>query len=163
MAIIKAFPTSKKVQRDAETFLRLLGDCVGQWAFMDRALFGLTKEALGTDRTRAAIVFYSWTNIANHLTLADKLMKHGLSTKHFEAEWKPLSKSVKRHLDTRSIYAHHPIKRTGTSKNNRAFYYYSVSIEPSEIPLQREYKGLGGKPELLERDLQKHAYSLESW
>jgi hypothetical protein len=162
MAVLKLYPTSKRVKRDRDTFLRVLGECVSLWSFLDRELFNLTQAALGVDHARTAIVFYSWANIANHLTLVDRLMKHSLDKKDFETEWKPLSKSIKRHLDTRSIYAHQPVKRTGTERSKRAFYFYSIYIEPAEQSLQREYKGLGGKSELLAKDLRKHGRSLEN-
>ena len=161
MAVLKLHPASKQVERDRQTFLGLLGECVSLWAFLDRELFNLTQAALGVDHTRAAIVFYSWANIANHLILVDRLMKHRLAAKDFQAEWKPLSKSIRLHLDTRSVYAHQPTKRTGSSENNRASYAYSVHIEPAERLLAREYHGLGGKSELSAKDLRKHAYSLE--
>jgi hypothetical protein len=130
--------------------------------FSDRELFELTRVALGTDGALAAVVFYSLPSIAGHLSLVDRLLKHRLSATDFEKEWKPLTKSIKHHLDTRSIYAHHPLKRTGTNKNERAFYFYSIHIEPAELPLGRTYKGLGDKRELVANDLRKHAYSLDT-
>ncbi len=161
MVILRLDPKTKQVERDNETFLRLVGECVSLWAFLDRELFKLTKAALGTDDVRTAIVFYSWTNIANHIQLVDKLMKHGLSETHFASKWKPLHKLIIRHLKTRSIYAHQPLKRTGMGKNNRAFYYYSIHIEPAELLVRSGHEGLGGKSELVAKDLRKHAYSLE--
>ena len=161
MAILSFDPKTKQVNRDEETFLRLIGECVSQWAFLDRELFKLSQSALGIDELRAAIVFYSWTNIANHLLLVDRLMKHGLSESHFLDKWRPLRKLIGRHLDTRSIYAHQPIKRTGTGKKNRAVYFYSIHIEPAEQLIRTGHQGLGGKNELLAKDLRKHARSLE--
>jgi hypothetical protein len=161
MAILRLDPKTKQVQRDEATFLGLIGECVSLWAFMDRELFNLTRACLGTDDKLTAIVFYSWTNIASHLMLVDRLMKHALSSDHFTKKWRPLQKRIKHHLNTRSIYAHQPIKRTGTGKYNRAFYFYSIHIEPAEQLLERKYEGLAGKTELLAKDLRKHAMSLE--
>jgi hypothetical protein len=145
-------------QRDLDTFYSLVGDCISQWAFVDRGLFNLCKTALGTDSTRAAIVFYSSPSVANHLSLVDKLMKYELSGDGFKNKWKPLHKLIERHLNTRSIIAHQPIKPTETSKNHHALY--SIHIEPAEQILGKKHKGLGDKQELLAKDLRKHARSL---
>lgn len=160
MAVLSFDPRTKKVRYDEEKFLRYLGECVSQWAFLDRALFDLTQTSLGTDDTRTAIVFYHGKTIDNHLALVDRLMKHELPESKFLNSWRPLQKKIIRHLKTRSIYAHHPIKRTGTGKS-KAFYYYSIHIEPAEQLLGKTHAGLGGKDELLAKDLRKHAHSLE--
>jgi hypothetical protein len=139
-------------EQDNHAFLRLIGECISLWAFLDRGLFDLTKAALGTDDTRTAIVFYSGRTIDNHLSLVDRLVKHGLSKTNFENSWRPLYKRIVRHLETRSIYAHQPKKRAGTT--------FSIHIEPAERVLGKQYQGLGGKQELSERDLRKHARSL---
>jgi hypothetical protein len=91
----------------------------------------------------------------------DRLMKHSLSKGDFTNKWRPLYKLIRRHLDTRSIYAHQPIRRTGTGRNNRAIYYHSIYIDPAEQILEKEHKGLGEKKELVARDLRKHSHSLE--
>jgi hypothetical protein len=162
MVVLSFDPKTKQVERDKEIFLRLLGECVSLWAFLDRELFHLTKTALGTDDKRTAIVFYFRQDLTNHLTLVDRLMKHGVSEDHFLHKWRPLHKVITRHLATRSIYAHQPTRRTGTGKNNRAFYYYSIHIEPAQQQLGGDFKqGLGDKKELLTKDLKKHAHSLE--
>jgi hypothetical protein len=162
MVILSLNPRTKQAARDKEIFLRLLGECVSLWAFLDRALFNLAKTALGTDEKRTAIVFYFRQDMTNHLLLLDRLMKHALVEDHFLHKWRPLHKLISRHLATRSIYAHQPIRRTGTGKNNRAFYYYSIHIEPAQQQLGGDFKqGLGDKTELLAKDLKKHAHSLE--
>lgn len=162
MTILKFEPQTKQAERDKEIFLRLLGECVSLWAFLDRELFYLAKTALGTDGVRTAIVFYARQDMTNHLSLVDRLMKHGLFEDHFLHKWRPLQKLITRHLATRSIYAHQPIKRTGVGKNNRAFYFYSIHVEPAQLQLGGDYKqGLGDKNELLAKDLKKHARSLE--
>jgi hypothetical protein len=137
---------------DKDPFLRVVGECVSLWANLDRGLFDLTKAALKTDDLRTAIVFYSWSNISNHLSLVDRLMKNFLSEINLENDWRPLHKKIRLHLDTRSIYAHQPIKRSGT--------IFSIHIEPAEKILAKKYQGLGDKQELRERDLLKHAKSL---
>ena len=64
----------------------------------------------------------------------------GLPKITFLHKWRPLQKLITRHLATRSIYAHHPIKRTGTGKNNQAFYFYSIHVEPAQLRMGGDYK-----------------------
>ena len=57
--IIKAFPPPEEY-RDAESeFLRALGLCVSQWAFVDRQLFCLFRLGLQAATHRAALIYYT--------------------------------------------------------------------------------------------------------
>ena len=60
-------------------------------------------------------------------------------------------------LSTRAIIAHHPVKRSGTSRKGRAVYVYSIYIEPSEEQLGRTFEGLQGAKQLDALALRKHA------
>lgn len=159
--IISAFPKTAQAERDRREFLQLLGGCITLWAHVDRALYYLTHRALGLDHNRTAVVFYNSNTLAGHLANVTRLLRTTLPRARFTADWKPLEKEIDLHLKTRSIYAHHPMKRTGTSRNGRQFHFYSIHIEPAERPLNKQYDGLGGKTELLAQDLRKHAHSLE--
>ncbi len=88
--------TSRTRQGDISSPYRV--KCVTLWAFLDRGLFYIAQTALGTDDVRTAIVFYARQDITNHLSLIDKLMKHGLSENHFLHKWRPLQKLITRHL-----------------------------------------------------------------
>jgi hypothetical protein len=161
LAILRFDPKTKQVERDRQKFFCVLGECVGLWAFLDRELFKVTRTALATDNVRAATVFYGLNSINAHLNLVDRLLRHGLTQFDFLNKWRPLHKKIVRHLETRSVYAHQPVKQTGTGKSSRAFYYFSIHIEPAERLVRTGHSGLGGKDELVAKDLRKHAHSLQ--
>ncbi len=162
MAILSFDPGGKQVENAETLFYRLVGECINQWSFVDRELFKICELLLGTDSKRTSIVFYSWVNINNHISLVDALLKNALPEDALHERWKPLRKQMYDLLDTRSIVAHQPAKRTGRADAvGRAFYEYSLHIEPAERLLGRTYKGLRGKNELHAADLRKHARGIE--
>jgi hypothetical protein len=161
MPIIKLYPTSKKAREDAETFFRVVGECITTWSFIDRRLFRLFKYAVGLYGNRAAIVYYQWRTIDARLSLIDRLLKGALTEKHFLKKWRPLKNSIDDLLETRAIIAHQPPLRTGIVKAGRAVYFYSLHVEPSERSLKKGHRGLQGKEQLFTADLKRHLRRLD--
>jgi hypothetical protein len=74
MVVIKLHPTSKKVKQDQDTFLRLIGECVTRWAFIDRAVFQIFHQTLATDDALAATAYYKWNTLNQKCDLTDRTL-----------------------------------------------------------------------------------------
>jgi hypothetical protein len=141
---------------EAVEFYRWLGICVSTWAFVDRRIYQIFHHASGLDQMSSATQFYRDRSFKNRLRLADRALKATFDTEECETEWRPLNDQARELSYTRNIFAHHPAKRLGTSRNGRAFDIYSIHIEPYERVLNNDYPGLLGKSEIELRDLREH-------
>lgn len=159
--IIKLHPSPEEYEEAEKSFLAAIGLCVNQWSFVDRQLFRLFNLGLKTTRTRAAAVYYRRNSIDQRLTLLKNILEYVLSEDQIKKLWKPIESEFERLVPTRNIIAHHPAKRTGTARDGKAAYIYSIHIEPYELSLNKKYKGLHGKDELLVEDLEAHAVAVQ--
>lgn len=147
---------------EAVEFFRWLGICVSTWAFIDRRLYQIFHHASGTEQIQSATEFYKDRAFKGRLRLTDRTLKLAFNTAECEAEWRPLHNEAKDLSYTRNIFAHHPAKRLGTSRNGQAIEFYSIHIEPYERILNNDYPGLHGKNELELRDLMEHNAQVEN-
>lgn len=155
MAVIKAYPGSKKVHEDEREFARLVGECITTWAFVDRQVFGLLNMHLGTNTKRAAVVYYRWPTLAGRADLADALLKSELSKAVFENKWRPIYKDLKNLLAMRAVIAHQPPVRIGTGAGTRAIFHFAIHIELAELEV-KSFEKLRGKLHLGMKDLRDH-------
>ena len=72
--IIKAFPKRKEYRHAEEKFLRTLGLCVSQWAFVDRQLFTLFRLMLGAATHRAAVIYYTPKTLNQRVQFVDNVV-----------------------------------------------------------------------------------------
>jgi hypothetical protein len=162
--IIKLHPEPEEYVEAETAFLRAVGLCITQWAFVDRQLFRLFKLGLGTSAERAALLYYGQNALGRRLSQVDGLLTSALSEARHEAyrqEWQSLRKRVTELLPTRNMVAHQPVRRTGASDGTKAVYVYSIYIEPYQRHLTRTHKGLMGKEELRTDDLIRHSTEVE--
>ena len=155
--IVKLHPLSEDYAEVETEFLRALGLCVSQWAFVDRQLFRLFRYGLQTATHRAATVYYKPKTLQQRIQLVTDLLEQNLPAERFKTDWKPLLKKLDDLLPTRNIFVHHPTRRLATSKDGKAIYEYAIHIEPYERLLNRDHKGLKGKTEIGVEDLKHHA------
>jgi hypothetical protein len=158
--IVKLHPEPQEYV-DAETaFLRAVGLCITQWAFVDRQFFRLFRFGIGARTDRAAIVYYEQHTISRRLNQVDRLLKSAFGdageTK-FPEEWRKLKHRTDELLPTRNVIAHQPVRRLGTSDGQKAVYIYGIYLEPYQKYLNKVPKGLGGKDALETEDLIKHS------
>jgi hypothetical protein len=106
MLILRTGPLSKRAKRRRDTFLRLVGECVTRWAFVDRSLFLIFKRALNTDLKSAGVA----------------------SPSNFKT-WKQYNKRMDSLLPVRNIIAHHPLLQATTG----ARHQYFIRVEPYEV------------------------------
>jgi hypothetical protein len=157
--ILKMFPD--RDEPEMLEFYSVLGACVSSWAFIDRRLYEIFHKAFGGDHRQSALMFYRQRAFNNRLRLVNDTLKAILSEDVTEKHWKPLSKRVGDLANMRNIFAHHPAKRTGRSRDGKPHYTYTIYIEPYERVLNTEYPGLQGKDELTLDDLRQHDNALE--
>ena len=165
--IVKLNPSRKEYIRAENEFLRALGLCVNRWTLVDREIyrlfrFGLQRFGMKSASQAASILYYKQRQLQQHIQLAGDLPAHVIREIEFREEWKPLSKKINDLAQTRNIIVHHPGLRTGTSKNGKAIYLYSIYIEPYERLANKEYPGLKGKSSLEIADLKQHAESVDA-
>jgi hypothetical protein len=158
--IVKLHPEPEEYV-DAETaFLRAVGLCVTQWAFVDRQLFRLFRFGLGTSTHRAAIMYYDQQSIGRRLNSVDTLLKSAFEhpdNKSWLEEWQQFHARTKDMLPIRNVIAHQPVRRVGQSDGKKAIYVYGVYLEPYQRFLKKSVKGLNGKDALQTEDLIKHS------
>jgi len=158
--IIAAFPSPD--EKEMVAFFYSLGNCVNRWAFVDRALYRLSRFALKLDHRQSAFLYYRQRAFHQHLRFADQVLRTILPKEQISNEWIPLHNKVEHLSKTRNIFAHHPAKRLGTSKDGKPHYIWTIHIEPAERILNWEYDGLQGKMELGIEDLEKHILDVET-
>lgn len=159
-AVIKLHPGPEEYIEAETAFLRAVGLCITQWAYIDRQLFRLFKFGLGAEDVRAAIVYYEKNSIGRRLDHVDSLLKNILkndASKSFISRWQMLRTHIRKLLPTRNIIAHQPVRRLGTSDGEKAIYIYGIHIEPYERLLNKTYDGLGGKDVIETDDLIDHS------
>jgi hypothetical protein len=150
---------------EAETaFLRAVGLCITQWAFIDRMLFRLFKQGIGAPTHRAAIVYYDQHSINSHFRQVDALLKgllEGDEHKNLCELWKEVREKIAHLLPTRNIIAHQPVRRVGTHDGQKAVSIYGIYMEPYQRFLKKQPRGMKGKEALCTEDLIAHAEAVE--
>lgn len=159
--IIKLHPQPEEYVEAETAFLRAVGLCITQWAFVDWQLFRLFRFGLGASTHRAAIVYYEQQSIGRRrLNSVDELLKSALEHRDNERyleEWRKLQGRMKDLLPTRNVIAHQPVRRMGTSDGKKAIYIYGIYLEPYQRFLKKTVKGLSGKDALETDDLIRHS------
>jgi len=103
-----------------KTFFSILGQCIVEWSFVDRAIFDCFSRFLGTDEKRAAIVYYSNSRFEGRKQLTQELAEVALDDEKvfandpsLAADWKHIVSEVARLQPFRTILAHQPVQQTG--------------------------------------------------
>jgi hypothetical protein len=157
MVVIPANPDPSLYQEAETAFLREVGNCVTQWAFIDRHIFRLFKISSKTDTIQAAAIYYKSKTLSQRIELADELLRYAIPPEQYRGEWKRL-----RHLlvddliPTRNIIVHSPARRIGSSDGTKPIYIYDLYIESYEQVLNKTHKGLKGKTSIGQADLERH-------
>lgn len=100
-------PTSEV---EADRFYAAAGRCIGEWSFVDRAIYDVFAATLGTDPVKASIVYYRSPSVSDHLVLTDKLVTATLLKGSAERKaWEVLKKRINDLLPIRNKIAHHPV------------------------------------------------------
>jgi hypothetical protein len=162
--IVKLNPEPDEYMEAETAFLRAVGLCITQWAFIDRALFRLFKQGVGAPTHRAAIVYYDQHSINSHCRQVDALLKgllDGDEHKNLLGLWKELRDKIGHLLPTRNIIAHQPVRRVGAHDGQKAAYIYGIYIEPNQRFLRKQPQGMKGKEALGTEDLITHAEAVE--
>ncbi|MDU6750387.1 MAG: hypothetical protein E6447_22290 [Bradyrhizobium sp.] len=162
--IVKLNPEPEEYVEAETAFLRAIGLCITQWAFIDRMLFRLFKQGIGAPTHRAAIVFYDQHSINSHFRQVDALFRGLLEDKEYNdlrELWKELREKITDLLPTRNVIAHQPVRRIGTHDGQKAVYIYGIYVEPYQRFLKKDPKGMKGKAALVTEDLNAHAEAVE--
>ena len=161
--IIRHHPAPEEYLEAETRFFYTLGNCVNRWAYVDRQLYRLYRFGLKTDSMRSAILYYKQKTLSQRIQYVDSLLEYSLTEEQFRNEWRPLRNRLQNDLlPTRNIFVHHPARRTGTVKDGKPFYFYSIHIEPYERTLNKQFPGLKGKECLDIGDLERHALDVET-
>jgi hypothetical protein len=162
--IVKLNPEPDEYIEAETAFLRAVGLCITQWAFIDRMLFRLFKQGIGAPTHRATIVYYDQHSINSHFRQVDALLKgllEGDEHKNLRELWKELREKIGDLLPTRNIIAHQPVRRVGTHDGQKAVYIYGIYMEPYQRFLKKQPRGMKGKEALGTEDLIDHAEAVE--
>lgn len=162
--IVKLNPDPEEYEEAETAFLRAVGICITQWAFVDRFLFRLFKQGVGASTHRAAIVFYDQHSINSHFRQVDALLKGLLEAEehaNLRELWKELREKITDLLPTRNIIAHQPMRRLGIHDGQKAVYVYGIHMEPYQRFLKKQPRGMKGKDALVIEDLIAHAEAVE--
>jgi hypothetical protein len=158
--IVKLHPDPEEYLAAETAFLRAIGLCVTQWAFVDRQLFRLFRFGIGASTHLAALVYYEQNTLGQRLRQVHNLLKSQLSNKGSEQHklrWQTIYTRLNDLVPTRNIIVHQPVRRTGMASKGKAIYVYGIYIEPYQRYLNKEHKGLRGKQELKTEDLNQHS------
>jgi hypothetical protein len=161
--ITKLHPNPEEYLEAETAFLRAVGLCITQWAFVDRLLFRLFRKGVGAPTEKAALLYYETRSITQRLKQVDLLLKNLLTLgTHAELSkiWQDLREKINELLPTRNIIAHQPVRRLGTSKGGKTVYIYGFHIEPYQRFLNKQFKGMKGKDALETDDLIDHSESV---
>lgn len=162
--IVKLNPEPEEYIEAETAFLRAVGLCITQWAFIDRMLFRLFRQGIGAPTHRAAVAFYDQYSINSHVRQVDALLNgllEGGEHKDLRQWWKELHEKIKELLPTRNVIAHQPVRRIGTHDGRKAVYVYGIYMEPYQRYLKKQLRGLKGKEALGTEDLIIHAEAVE--
>jgi hypothetical protein len=107
-------------------FYAVLGQCVSTWAFIDRRLYEIFHKAFGGDHRQSALMFYRQRAFNSRLRLVSDTLRATIPKDVFESRWALLSTRVDALSHTRNVFAHHPAKRTATSKDGKPLYIYTI-------------------------------------
>jgi hypothetical protein len=158
--IIKLHPEPEEYVESETAFLRAVGLCITQWAFVDRQLFRLFRFGIDAPTHRAAIVYYEQQSLGRRLNQVDELLKSAFEhpdNKALLGEWQRLKGRMNELLPMRNIIAHQPVRRLGASDGKKAVYRYGIYLEPYQRFLKKNAKGWGGKDAIETDDLIKHS------
>ena len=158
--IIKLHSETEEYLEAETAFLRAVGLCITQWAFVDRQLFHLFRFGIDASTHRAAIVYYGQQSLGRRLSLVDELLKSAFEhpdDKTLLDEWQRLKGRMNELLPLRNIIAHQPVRRLGTSDGKKAVYLYGIYLEPYQRFLKKNAKGWRGKDAFETDDLIKHS------
>ena len=162
--IIKLHPNPEEYVEAETAFLRAVGLCITQWAFVDRMLFRLFKQGIGAPTHRAAIIYYDQHSINSRFRQVDALLKDLFEDDRqddLRELWNGLRQKITNLLPTRNVIAHQPVRRVGTSDGKKAIYVYGIHMEPYQRFLKKQLRGMKGKDALSTDDLILHAETVE--
>jgi hypothetical protein len=128
MFILRSGPLSRRAKRNRDAFLRLVGECVTRWAFTDRALFLLFRQALDIDVKSAGTLYYRLTTLSSKLALTDAVIKLVATPTNLKV-WKTYKKKMDQLIPIRNIVAHHPLLQSTSGTRHQ----YFIRVEPYEV------------------------------
>jgi hypothetical protein len=160
--IVKLHPEPEEYVESETAFLRAVGLCITQWAFVDRQLFRLFRCGIGAATHRAALVYYDQHSMNQRFRQVDSLLNElfegeGETLDELRTWWGEICEKIREHLPTRNIIAHQPVRRVGASDGKKAVYTYGIYIEPYQRFLRKQHKGMKGKETLVTEDLIAHS------
>src|SRR5579871_6091629 len=103
--------TTPAVDEKRRTFFATLGECITIWSAIEREAFELFHQALGADREKSALVFWSIPTFGMRLSYTSMLVTHCLKSAAGEetrpqSAWKSISASIKTLYTFRNRLAH---------------------------------------------------------
>jgi len=170
--------SAEEFRRRHLEFYQWVGLCLTRWGYVDEALFGLCRDALGTTAQRAAIVYYRTPGFAGRLALTDELVHAVLADPQRKAtgdgslnaeEWQRLVQRISSLSRIRNILAHQNVTSTGEGTiiqvaNNevkvvqRGVSYFAVMTSQSE-----QLRPRGRKPvKIKHEELPAHYHDVEA-
>ncbi len=109
--------TIEEMFKDRREFFQALGECINEWAYIERQIYDLFVAALKTDRALAGSIFWSMPSISMRLSYTRALvdlclriepLKPGEHKTQTEIESKSLFSEIVELLKFRNIIAHQP-------------------------------------------------------
>lgn len=158
--IIKLHPQPEEYVEAETAFLRSVGLCVTQWAFVDRQLFRLFRFGIGAPTHRAAILYYDQNTIGRRVGQINNLLKgafEGPDNENWLKNWEGVHQRLRDLLPIRNVIAHQPVQRLGTSDGTKAIYVYAIYLEPYARYLKRSRNVHRDKESLNTDDLIQHS------
>ena len=158
--IIRLHPQPEEYVEAETAFLRSVGLCVTQWAFVDRQLFRLFRFGIGASTHRAAILYYDQNTIGRRVGQINNLLKsafEGPDSENWLKNWEGLHQRLRDLLPIRNVIAHQPVQRLGTSDGTKAIYVYAIYLEPYARYLKRSRTVHRDKESLNTDDLIQHS------
>ena len=158
--IIKLHPQPEEYVEAETAFLRAVGLCVTQWAFVDRQLFRLFRFGIGALTHRAAILYYDQNTIGRRAGQINNLLKsafEGPDNESWLKKWESLHQRLRDLLPIRNAIAHQPVQRMGTSDGTKAIYVYAIYLEPYARHLKENRNVYRDKESLNTDDLIQHS------
>lgn len=158
--VIKLHPQPEEYVEAETAFLRSVGLCVTQWAFVDRQLFRLFRFGIGASTHRAAILYYDQNTIGRRAGQINNLLKSAFEepgNENWLKAWESLHQRLRDLLPIRNVIAHQPVQRMGTSDGQKAIYVYAIYLEPYARHLKKRRNVHGDKQSLKTEDLIQHS------
>jgi hypothetical protein len=127
----------------AAEFFSILGRCINEWSYVDRALFDCFALFVGADERQATIIYYQQARLEGRKQLTNELASHAIKDDGLKQKWDSLIKHFGQIQSLRTIIAHHPVKQQGEivwdtqapggPKAIRARVFFTVDIEEKEV------------------------------